>query len=44
MKYVMIVVKNALIWVVVGWRQGVLVDGDDCGWLCVEGSIGCAVA
>ena len=21
--------------VVVGWRRGVMVDGDDCGWWCV---------
>ena len=21
--------------VVVGWRQGVVVDGDNCGWFCV---------
>ena len=21
--------------VIVGWRQGVVVDGDDCGWLSV---------
>ena len=29
--------------VVVGWRQGVVVDGDNCGWLwvvvCVVGKM-----
>ena len=23
-----------MIKVVVGWRRGVVVDSDDCGWLC----------
>ena len=32
-KYVMIVDKDVR--VVVGWRRGVMVDGDDCRWLCV---------
>ena len=40
MKYSMIVDKDTK---VVGWRRGVMVDGDNCGLLCVEGSIGCAV-
>ena len=29
-KYVRIVDKD-----IVGWRQGVVVGGDDCGWWCV---------
>ena len=32
-KYSMIMDKDVS--VVVGWRQGVVVDGDDCGWFCV---------
>ena len=28
---------------VVGWRRGLMVDGDDCGWWCVLRSSGCAV-
>ena len=32
-KYLMIVDKDVR--VAVGWRQGVVVDGGDCGWFCM---------
>ena len=32
-EYIMIVDKDVR--VVFGWRQGVVVDGCDCGWFCV---------
>ena len=40
-KYVMIVNKDVR--VLVGWKRGVVLYGDDCGWSCIEGSIGWAV-